>query len=176
LELGPTLDLLYWLRLAALAGLLGLCIHWARRHWRRDGPDDMSRRVLLPWLVILIGFSIYLGGLTMLVAPIAIFTVAVIVALWVAVPAIASILVVDLGAKLLGAERTGFWLGGGIIAYVAVTFIWLGLLGVGQLLLIPGLWLEFLALATTPAAAALIWWSFLPSAGGGSRGIETTFD
>ena len=37
------------------------------------------------------------------------------------------------------------------------------------------MWLEFLTFATIPATAALIWWSFLPDAGGGSR-IAETFD
>jgi hypothetical protein len=170
-----TIELLYWLRLAALAGLLGFTIVQARRRWLRGGPDDMARRILLPWLVILFGFSIYLGLLTILISPIALFWVVAIVAFWVAVPAVASILVVDLGAKLLQAERTGFWLGAGLVAYLAVTLIWLGLLGIGPLLLQIGLWLELLALGTIPAAGALVWWSYLPGGGGGS-GIAETFE
>jgi hypothetical protein len=168
-----TFDLFYWLRIAALAGLVAFAIVQARRRWLRSTPDDMSRRILLPWLVILAGFSVYLGGLTMLLSPILIFWVVAIVALWVATPAVASIVAVDLGAKLLQAERTGFWLGAGIVAYLAITFIWLGLLGVGALLLVPGLWFELLVLATIPVAAALIWWSYLPGGGGGSALAET---
>ena len=168
-----TIEFLYWLRLAALAGLLGLTIVQARRRWQRGVPDDMSRRILLPWLVILVGFSLYLGLLTVVLTPIALFWVVAIVALWVAIPSIASIMFVDLAAKLLQAERTGFWLGAGLVAYLAITFIWLGLLGVGQLVFLPGVWLELLALATTPAAAALTWWSFLPGGGGSSRIAET---
>lgn len=178
--MGPgagTIELFYWLRFAALAGLLGLCLYRARHRWQSGAADDMAKRILLPWLVILLGYSIYLGLLTILVAPLALFWVVALVALWVAVPAIASIVVVDLGAKLLMAERTGFWLAAGIIAYLAITFIWLGLLGVGPLLLLPGLWPEVLALAATPAAAALIWWSFLPGGGGGDGGgIAETFE
>ena len=169
------IELFYWLRLAALAGLVAFAIVQARRRWRSGAPDDMARRILLPWLSILVGFSIYLGLLTILLNLLALFWVAAIVALWVAVPAIVSILAVDLGGKLLQAERTGFWLGAGLIAYLAVTFIWLGLLGVGPLLFLPGLWLEFLALATIPAAAALTWWSFLPGGGGGSE-VARTFE
>lgn len=170
---GGTLELFYWLRIAALGGLVGFAILLARRRWLRAEVGDTAKRILLPWLVILVGFSVYLGGLTFMLSPIAIFWVVAIVALWVAVPAIASIVALDLGAKLLQAERTGFWLGAGIIAYLAVTGIWLGLLGVGPLLLLPGLWLEFIALATIPVAAALIWWSFLPGGGGGSEIAET---
>jgi hypothetical protein len=170
-----TLEFFYWLRIAALAGLVAFAAVQARRRWQRGAPDNTARRVLLPWLVILAGFSIYLGLFTILLTPLALLWVGAIVALWVAVPAIVSILVVDLGAKLLQAERTGFWLGAGLVAWLAVTFIWLGLLGVGQLLFLPGLWLEFLALATIPAAAALIWWSFLPGGGGGD-GIAETFE
>jgi hypothetical protein len=170
-----TIELFYWLRLAALAALLAFAIVQARRRWQNGAPDDTARRVLLPWLVILIGFSIYLGLLTILLSLIMLFWVVAIVAIWVAVPAIVSILAVDLGGKLLQAERTGFWLVAGLIVYLAITFIWLGLLGVGQLLFVPGLWLEFLALATIPAAAALVWWSFLPGVGGGS-GIAKTFE
>ncbi len=166
------IETFYWLRFAALAGLLGFAIVQARRRWLRGAPDDMSRRILLPWLVVLAGFSVYLGLLTILVAPIALFWVVAIVAWWVATPAVASIVAVDLGAKLLQAERTGFWLGAGLVAYLAITGIWLGLLGVGPMLLLSGVWLELLALATIPAAAALIWWSYLPGGGGGGRGGE----
>ena len=169
-----TIELLYWLRFAALAGLVGFTMVMARRRWLRGEEGDMARRILLPWVVILIGFSIYLGLLTIFLSLLALFWVVAIVAIWVAVPAVVSILAIDLGAKLLQAERTGFWLGAGIVAFLAVTFIWLGLLGVGQLLfLAPGLWLEFLALAAVPVAAALTWWSFLPGGGGGSRVAET---
>lgn len=168
-----TVELFYWLRFAALAGLLGLAIGLARRRWLRGGPDDMARRILLPWLVILVGFSIYLGMLSILPNPFWLLWVVAIVALWVAVPAVASILAVDFGARLLQADRTGFWLGAGIVAYVAVTFVWFGLLGVGPLLLLTGLWLEVLALATIPAAAALVWWSYLPGGGGGNEIAET---
>jgi hypothetical protein len=150
-----TIELFYWLRLAALAGLVAFAAVQARRRWLRSAEGDTTRRILLPWLVLPTGFSIYLGLLTIFLNLIALFWVAAIVALWVAVPAIVSILVVDLGGKLLEAERTGFWLGAALITYLAITFIWLGLLGVGQLLFLPGLWLEFLALATIPAAAAL---------------------
>jgi hypothetical protein len=170
-----TIGLLYLLRLAALAGLVGLAMAQARRGWLRaaDG-DNLARRILFPSLAAILGFAIYLGLFTMLVAPIALFWVLAIVAIWVAVPAIVSVVVVDLGARLLQAERNGFWLGVGLVAYVAITFIWLGLLGVGPLLLFSGLWLEFIALATVPIAAALIWWSFLP--GGDDAGIAETFE
>lgn len=170
-----TIELLYWLRLAALAGLFGFVLVQARRRWLRGAAGDTARRILLPWAVILTGFSIYLGLFTVIITPLALFWVVAIVALWVAVPAIASILAVDFGAKLLQAERTGFWLGAGIASYLAVTFIWLGILGVGQLLFIPGVWLELLALTATPAAAALTWWSFLPGAEGGSE-VAATFE
>src|SRR5205085_6753326 len=141
-----TLELFYWLRLGALAGLVAFAAVRARRRWQDGAPDDTGRRILLPWLMILVGFSIYLGLFTILINPLALLWVGAIVALWVAVPAIVSILAVDLGAKLLQAERTGFWLGASLVAWLAITFIWLGLLGVGQLLFLPGLWLEFLAL------------------------------
>ena len=159
------LESLYWLRLAALAGLLALAILRARQRWLRGEAGDQARRILFPWLNVILGFSIYLGLLTILFAPLMIFWVVAIVALWVATPAIASIVVVDLGAKLMQAERTGFWLGAALIAFVAITFAWLGLLGLGPLLLVPGLWLEWLAIASVPASAAFIWWSWLPVAG-----------
>ena len=90
-------------------------------------------------------------------------------------PSIVSILAVELGAKLLEAERTGFWLGAGIVAFLAITFIWLGLYGIGPLLFLPGLWLEVLLLCSVPVAAAVSWWSFLPGGGGGG-GIAKTFE
>lgn len=86
-----------------------------------------------------------------------------------AVPSIVSILAIDFGARLMEAERTGFWLGAGIVAYLAFTFIWLGLFGVGPLLFLPEAWLEVLLLASVPVAGALIWWSFLPGGGGGDE-------
>ena len=160
------LDTLYWVRLAALAGLLALAILRARQRCLKGEAGDQGRRILFAWLNVILGFAIYLGLFSFLFAPLAIFYVVAIVLLWVAAPAIASIVVVDVGAKLMQAERTGFWLGAGIIAFVAITFLWLGLLGLGPLLLVPGLWLEFLALASIPAAAAIIWWSWLPEAAG----------
>ena len=161
-----TLEALYWARLAALAALLGFAIVRGRRRWLRGEAGDQPRRIIFPWLTMILGFSIYLGLFSILFAPLTIFTVVAIVALWVAVPAVATIVAVDLGAKQLQWERTGFWLGAGIIAFVAVTFAWLGLLGLGPLLLIPGLWLEWLAIASVPASAALVWWSYLPDESG----------
>lgn len=172
----PGLAILPWLRLAGLVGLLAFAIVQARRRWLRGAPGDQAKRIIFPWLYILIGFSIYLGLFTIVLAPIALFRVVAIVAIWVAVPAVASIAALDAGAKLLQAERTGFWMGAGIIAYLAITFLWLGLRGIGQLLVYPGLWLEFLILATIPAAAAICWWSFLPAERGGGSGIAKTFD
>jgi hypothetical protein len=174
-EVGTTLEFFYWLRFAALAGLLALTLMRARRRWLNAAEGDQARRILLPWAVVIFGFSIYLGLLTVLVAPLAIFWVVAIVALWVAVPAVASIAVLDIGARLMQAERTGFWLGAAIVAYVAVTFLWLGLLGIGPLLLVPGLWLEFLGIASVPVSAAFVWWSYLPGGGGGG-GIAEAFE
>jgi hypothetical protein len=173
---GSPFELLYWLRLAALAGMVGLAIAQARRRWlRAEEGDALARRILYPSLTAILGFAIYLGLFTVVLAPVMLLYVVAIVAIWVAVPAIVSVLAVDLGARALAAERAGFWLGAGLIAYVAITLIWLGLLGVGPLLLLTGLWLEFIALTTIPVAAALIWWSFLPGGGGGS-GIAETFE
>lgn len=169
-----TIELLYWLRFAILGGLVGFCAYRAWRSWLRGRPDDMARRILLPWVIVLGGFSIYLGLLTIIITPLALFWVAAIVMLWVAVPTMVSILVVDLAAKALRARRTGLWLGAGIAAFLGVTFGWLTLLGVSQLLFVPGLWLEFLAFGATPVAAAFTWWSFLP--GGGGEEIAEAFE
>ena len=168
------LEFFYWLRLAALAGLLALTMVQARRRWSNGAPGHTARRILLPWLAVITGFSLYLGLLTILFAPLIIFWVVAIVAIWVAVPAIVSILVLDLGARLLQADRTGFWLGAGLIAFVAITFAWLGLLGIGPLLFVPGLWLEWLALASVPVSAALVWWGYLPDRSGDD--ISTAFE
>ncbi len=162
------LEFFYWLRFAALAGLLALTLMQARRRWAKGEPGDTARRILLPWLAVIVGFSFYLGLLAVLIAPLMIFWVVAIVAIWVAVPAIVSILVIDLGAKLLEADRTGFWLGAALTAFLAVAFAWLGLLGIGPLLLVPGLWLEWLAIASVPASAAFVWWSYLPDRSGDS--------
>jgi len=162
------LEFFYWLRLGALAGLLALTLMHARRRWLKGEEGDTARRILLPCVAVIVGYSLYLGLLTVLCAPLVIFWVVAIVAIWVAVPAIVSILVLDLGARLLQADRTGFWLGAGLIAFVAITFAWLGLLGIGPLLLIPGLWLEWLAIASVPVSAAFVWWGYLPDRSGDS--------
>jgi hypothetical protein len=171
--LGSALESFYWLRFAGLAGLLAFAILRARRRWLNGSPEATAKRIIFPGLALILGFAIYLGLFTIVIAPILVLYVAAVVSFWVAVPAIASIAVVDLGAKLMQAERTGFWLAAGIIAYIAITFLWLSLIGIGPLLFLPALSLEFLALASVPAAAALIWWSYLPGAGGGSRIAET---
>ena len=168
---------LYLLRLAALAGLVGFGILQARRRRPEvEEGSDLARRFLLPWLVIVVGFAIYLGLFTVLLVPAALFWVAAVVLLWVAVPAIASVAAVDLTARLLRAERTGVWLAAAIIAFVGLTLLWLGLFGLPVLALLSGLWQEVLALASIPVAAALIWWSFLPGEGGGDGGIAETFE
>jgi hypothetical protein len=161
-------------RLGAVAALLAGALLLARRRWLKGGEGDQSRRILLAWATAVFGFALYLGLLTALFAPLAIFWVVAIVAIWVALPSLVSIAVLDIGAKLMQAERTGFWLGAAVIAYVAVTFAWLGLLGVGPLLLVPQLWLEWLAVASVPASAALVWWSWLPDRNGDS--ISSAFD
>ena len=169
----PGLELFYLLRLGALAGLLSFSVVRARGRWARGEPEDQGRRILIPWITVIFGFCVYLGGFTILFHPLIILYVVAVVAVWVAVPSVASIVVVDLGAKLLKAERSGFWLGAAIIAFVAIAFAWLGLLGLGPLLLVPGLWVEFIALASIPASAAILWWSWLPEASGGENIAET---
>src|SRR4051812_40418229 len=122
--LDPGLAFLPWLRLAALVGLLGFAILRARLRWLRAAEADQPRRILLPWAAMILGFAIYLGLFTLFLMPFLIFSVVAAVFLWVAVPSIVSILVIEFGAKLLEAERTGFWLAAGIVAYLAITFIW----------------------------------------------------
>jgi hypothetical protein len=161
-------ELGYWLRLAALAALLAFAMYRARQRWLNGEPGDQSRAILLAWLAVMTGFSLYVGLLAVFFAPIAIFYVVAVVAVFVAVPALVTIAIFDVGARLLQADRTGFWLGAALVGFVAATFLWLGLLGAGPLLLLPGLWLEWLALASVPAAGALVWWSFLPDRSGDS--------
>lgn len=174
LDLALEIGLFYWARFAGLAALLVLAIFLARRRWRAGAPGDQARRIIFPWLAVIFGFAIYLGLLGILLSPFVIFWVVGIVAFWVSVPSVATILVLDLGAKLLQAERTGFWLGAGITAYVATLFIWLGLVGVGPLLLFTGLWLETLAIASIAVSAAILWWAFLP--GGGGDDVAKAFE
>lgn len=168
--------LLYWLRVAALAGLLGFAIHKARRRWLESAGEHRGRRIFYPWLVLVTGFALYMGALAVFLSPIIILYLGAIVALWVVVPAIVSVLILEFGGRLVEAERTGFWLGAGIIACLAMTVIWFGIFGLAPLLTIPQLWLEYLILASVPAAAAISWWGFLPDGGGGGRGIAETFE
>jgi hypothetical protein len=177
LSLETGIGLYYWVRLAGLGGLLGFALWRARRRWLGAMPESAARRIVYPCLIILLGFSIYLGLLTIFLNPFWIVYVIAVTAFWVAVPAFASVAILDLGAKLLRAERTGLWLGLGIAAFIAITFLWLGLTGVDEPVLIaPGLLqLEYLTFALIPAAAGNLWWAYLPAAGGGG-GIETTFE
>ena len=172
------IGLYYWVRLVGLGGLLGFAIWRARRRWLEAMPGSAARRILYPCLALLLGFSIYLGLLTIFLNPFWIVYVIAITAFWVVVPAVVSIAILDLGAKLLRAERTGFWLGAGIVAFVAITFLWLGLTGMDEPVLIaPGLLqLEYLTFALIPAAGGILWWAYLPGGADGGTGIETTFE
>ena len=172
----PATEIFAWLRVAGLAGLLGFALWRARRRWLASAPGDQARRLVYPCLAVLLGSSIYLGLLTIFLAPWLIFYVVAVAAFWVMVPTVASVAAVDLGAKLLRAERTAPWFAGGIVAYVAIAFLWLGLTGRSAMRLIPGLWLETLLLASIPTSAAILWWAYLPGSGGGSGGIEEAFE
>lgn len=174
LDLG--LGIFYWLRLAGLAALLGLTIVLAWRRWHGAEPDHQAKRILFPWLAFILGCGVYVGLFSIFLAPYFIFLVAATVAIWVTIPAIITVVAVDLGGRLLGAERTGFWLGAGIVAYGAITFIWLGWLTGGALQFIPGFWLEYLAILSIPTTAAISWWSYLPGGGGGGDAISKAFD
>src|ERR1044072_6472617 len=98
---GGTIALFYSFRVAALARLVALAIARARRRWLRSAEADTARRILLPWLAMTVGYAIYLGALTILLAPFLIFYVAAMVALWVVVPSIVSIMAIDFGDSLL---------------------------------------------------------------------------
>ena len=154
--------LLYWLRIGVLVALLGFTIYMARRRWQEGAPAHQARRIFYPWLVLVVGFANYLGVVYFLLAPVVIIYLLAILALWVVLPALISVALLDVGARLAEAERTGFWLVAGIVACLAMTVIWFGIFGLSALLTVPQLWLEYLALATIPAAAAISWWSFLP--------------
>lgn len=175
LDLYLAAGLFYWLRVALIAGLLGLAIYKARRRWQDSAPADPARRIFYPWLTLVLGFAVYMGALTVFLAPVIIFYLGALVALWVVVPAILSVLILEFGGRLVEAERTGLWLGAGILACLAMTVIWLGMFGLAPFLTIPELWLEYLVLAAVPAAAAISWWGFLPGEGGAGA-VSRTFE
>lgn len=166
---------LYWLRLAALAGLLAFVIFKARRRWQESAEADAGRRLFYPWLVLVTGFALYLGLFTIVLAPVLFFYLVAMIAIWVVGPALISVGLLEVGGRLAGAERTGFWLGAAIIACLAMTIIWFGIFGLVAFLTIPELWLEYLALATVPTSAAICWWGFLPGIGGAGD-VSKTFD
>lgn len=166
---------LYWLRIAALGGLLAFVIIKARWRWQDGAAADAAKRLFYPWLVLVTGCALYLGLFTIILAPVLIFYLVAILAVWVVGPALVSVGLLEIGGRLAGAERTGFWLGAAIIACLAMTIIWLGIFGLGAFLTIPQLWLEYLALATVPTAAAICWWGFLPGISGAGE-VSKTFD
>jgi len=175
LSVDRAIALFYWPRFLGLAALPAVAIYRARRRWLDAEPDSQAKRIIFPWLSILFGFAVFMGLLSIFLLPWLIFYLAAIVSLWIALPALASIAVLDLGARLARARRTAFWLAAGIVAYVAVTALWLVWLGGGEMPAVALFWLDYLAVAAIPVTAAIIWWSYLPGGSGGDA-VARTFD
>ncbi len=163
-------------RLLGVIGLLVFAVLFARHRATKALPGDQTRRILFAGLTFMLGSALGLGLLLMLLSPAAILGFLILIAIWIGTPALISIALVDVGAWAAEAERTAFWLGAGIVAYVALTFIWIGLVFGGiEPPLLPTLWIELLLIALVPVSAALIWWSYLPGESGGG-GIAETFE
>jgi hypothetical protein len=152
--------------IAYLLALLGGAIQFAYRSARNvPGSSDQSRRILIPACAFTLGITVYSllalagrAGTSFVV--VTAFTAFIING----VGSLVLISLVDVVAKSMGARRTRSWLIAGLAAFVGSVALAL-LISTGAfsgsgiaVLLQP----DLIALIILAAAAALIWWSYLP--------------
>ena len=161
------------MRFGSVLALFVVILLFARHRWAVGAEERRVRGIILSALVTVIGFLLYLGGPLIILVPIVFFLAGHIIFLYLVLPAFVAAALADLVFRACGAERTAFWLVGGIVAAIAITIIWMSLL-FGGLFFYPGAPLLDLALATlVPVSTALIWWAYLPPA---PDGYAETFE
>lgn len=140
--------------------LLVLLLVWRRS--RRDAPENRMRGILLSALVVILGFPLYLGGLLIVFVPVLILLIGFVMIVYLVIPAFLSAALADVCFRALGAERSPFWLAAGIVAAIAITIIWIGLVLPGEYGLGTEWLVEYAVVALVPVSSALVWWSYLP--------------
>lgn len=154
----------FLLRYGSVLALFIVVLLFARHRWARGAEERRLRGVVLSALVTIVGFLLYFGGPLLIVLPFILILAAPIIFLYLVLPAFVAAALADLVFRALGAERTLFWLGAGIVAAVAITIIWISVLFSGALFFMGAPILEYVVVALVPVSTALLWWSYLPLA------------
>ena len=157
----------FLLRYGSVLALFVIVLLFARHRWATGAEERRLRGIILSALVTVVGFLLYLGGPMIILVPIVFILAGHIIFLYLALPAFVAAALADLLFRACGAERTAFWLGGGIIAALAITIIWMLLLFSGTFLHMGVPILDLAVVALVPVSTALIWWAYLPPAPGG---------
>lgn len=152
----------FLLRYGSVLALFLIVLLFARHRWAHRAEEGRRRGIVLSALVTIIGVLLYFGGPMIIIFPFILILAGQIVLLYLVLPAFVAATLADLGFRALGAERTRFWLGAGIVAAVAITIIWMGLLFKGMLFVGGTAIVEYAVLALVPVSTALLWWSYLP--------------
>lgn len=151
------------LRFGGVLVLLVIVALFVRQRWANKAEERRLRGVVMAALVTIIGFPLYFGGLMLILMPFLLLFAIPYIFLFLVIPAFVAAGLVDLVFRALGAERRLAWLGIGIVAAIAIAFIWIGLVFQGVLFFggVAAI-LEYAILSLVPIATALIWWSYLP--------------
>jgi len=152
----------FLLRYGSVLLLFVLVLLFARHRWASRAEERRVRGVILSALTSIVGFLFYFGGPIAILLPFILVFGGIIIILYLVIPAFVAAGLADLVFRGLGAERTRFWLAAGIVAAVAITIIWMGVVFGGGLFLGGDAIVEYVILALVPVSTALIWWSYLP--------------
>lgn len=163
----------FLLRYGSVLALFVIVLLFARHRWAKGAEERRLRGVVLSALVTVLGFLLYFGGPLLILIPIVFILAGHIILLYLVLPAFVAAALADLGFRALGAERTRFWLGAGIIAAVAITLIWMSVIFGGPLFFGSLPVVEYAVAALIPVSTALLWWSYLPMA---SESYVETFE
>jgi hypothetical protein len=154
------------LALLLVLAMLGGAIRFALvRSHDTSSSSDQSWRILLPASIFTVGSTAYCFlGLLGWADPILLIWATVIVLLAGGGGSLLLVSATDVGAKALGAGRTRAWLLAGMAVFICGTALALitsnyAFTDDGIATLLDG---DVAALIALAAAAALIWWSFLP--------------
>ena len=158
----------FLLRYGSVLALFVIVLLFVRHRRVARAEERRWRGVVLAALVTILGILLFFGGPMAVLVPLMLVYAGPVIFLYLVLPAFVAAALADLGFRALGAERTRFWLGAGIVAAAAITIIWMGLLFQGDLLVTGSdAILEYAVLGLVPVATALIWWSYLPLEGNG---------
>ena len=163
----------FLLRYGSVFFLFVIVLLFVRHRWAGRAEERRLRGVVLSALTTIVGVLLYFGGPLLIIVPFILIWALPFLLIWLVAPAFVAAALADLIFRALGAERTAFWLAVGIIAAVAITLIWIGVLFGGQFFSGDGAILEYALLALVPASTALIWWSYLPTT---PEGYAETFE